>query len=630
MLHINELTHRFGSRVIFNNASVHVPKGHRVGVVGPNGSGKSTLFQLIANELSPDSGDIKLLGKSRLGRVLQEAPASEKSLIETVLEADKELTKLESQAKKTQDPSQIAQIQLRLTDIGAHTAKARAARILAGLGFSEDQQGLSCESFSGGWRMRVAIAATLFSRPDLLLLDEPTNHLDLESSLWLENYLEKFSGTLLIISHDRALLNRSVEHIMLLEQKTLKLFSGSYDRFEKTRALENALQEASNRKKVKERERIQSFVDRFRAKATKARQAQSRLKKLSKMEPVTELSRERENKFSFPLKTTLPSPIINMESIACGYGDTTVLENLELQIGQDDRIALLGANGNGKSTLIKLMAGRINPLSGGMNRSKKLRIGYFSQHQTEELEIHQTAYQILSNKMINDSESRVRALLGSFGFQGSRGDVQVKMLSGGEKARLLFCLLSYDQPHILLLDEPTNHLDIDARQALVKALNDFQGAIVLVSHDIHILDLVVDQLWIVGEKTCKVFDGDLDDYRQIMLGGITKNKKKDFDSQSIKNSKNSKLIKRQQRAAERKHTANLRKSLKDAEVKLELASIKVAELEASLANPEIYQGSTYEMLRLTETLAVAREELSFAEAKWLDVEEKLDLEIKNS
>ncbi|MBJ26832.1 MAG: glycosyl transferase family 1 [Alphaproteobacteria bacterium] len=625
MLHINELTHGFGPRLIFNKVSTYIPKGHKVGVVGSNGTGKSTLFRLISREISPDSGNIKITGKYRLGLVSQEAPSGTKNLIDKVLEADEELVRLEAKALVATNPAEISEIQLRLTDIGAHSAKARAATILAGLGFSDELQKLPCDSFSGGWRMRVAIAATLFSRPDLLLLDEPTNHLDLEACMWLEGYLQKYVGTLLIISHDRALLNNSVENILLLENQNLKLFSGTYDSFEKIRTADNLRLQAKRKKQINERERIQSFVERFRAKATKARQAQSRIKKLSRMEPIEEICSNNEKKFNFTIKDELSSPLVAIESVDCGYNDVPVLRDLNISLDKEDRVALLGANGNGKSTLIKLVAGKIHPLSGAIHKNKKLRIGYFSQHQTEELNLNETAYQILKKHLLDQSELRIRSILGGFGFQGSRSDVCVRHLSGGEKATLLFCLLSQQQPHILLLDEPTNHLDIDARQALVTALNDYKGAIVLVSHDSHILDLVVDRLWLVDGGGCRDFDGDLNDYRKLTTGERTKNR---VSNSKLQNKfRESKVTERRNRAYERKITASLRKDIKDAEIILENANTEVIALEKLLAKPEVYTGPTSDMLQLTEKLAEARKKLADAEVRWLAAEEKLNFDM---
>ena len=624
MLHINDLTYRIGGRTLFDGASAHVPKGHRVGLVGANGAGKTTLFRLVAGELSPDGGGIRIAGRARLGQVAQEAPAGRISLIETVLSADDELVALEAEAETAREPVRIAEVHNRLADIGAHTARARAATILAGLGFDEAAQQRACDEFSGGWRMRVALAGTLFARPDLLLLDEPTNHLDLEASLWLEGYLAGFPGTLLIISHDRHLLNRSVDHILHLEGGRLASYAGGYDRFERTRAESQARNAALREKQLKERAHIQAFVDRFRAKATKARQAQSRLKMLARMEPIADAAEQRTTRFHFPAPGELAPPVLTMEGAAAGYDGKPVLRGLDLRLDQDDRIALLGANGNGKSTLVKLIAGRLAPMAGGVRRSKGLRIGYFAQHQADELNVNETPYQMLARRMEGEREARVRAQLGRFGFEAGRGETQIGSLSGGEKARLLFCLMSTEAPHLLLLDEPTNHLDVDAREALVQALNEYEGAVVLVSHDAHTIELVADRLWLVADGTCQSYDGDMEDYRRLLLSAARAKRNGEQGAAAANGpARVDRRAERRARAAARESTTALRKAVKAAERAMEVASAEVATLEAELAKPEVYDGPTAAMLALTEKLAAARDALATEESRWLAAEEAL-------
>nr|MBC8445054.1 ABC-F family ATP-binding cassette domain-containing protein [Rhodospirillaceae bacterium] len=528
MLHINDLTYRIGGRVLFDQASVALPAGHKAGLVGRNGTGKSTLFKMILGELHPDSGSINIRNRVRIGTVAQEAPGGTTSLVDAVLAADTERAQLLDEAEHASDPGRIADIHTRLADIESHTAPARAAAILSGLGFNEEAQSRPCSDFSGGWRMRVALAAVLFSNPDLLLLDEPTNHLDLEATIWLENYLANWRGTMLVISHDRTLLNASVNEIIHLQATKLIRYAGGYDRFEKTRAERLANEAKMRTKQIAAQQHIQSFVDRFRAQANKAKQAQSRIKMLARMQPIASMMEERTVAFDFPNPDALPPPIISLEDTEVGYVvDKPVLRGLDLRIDMDDRIGLIGANGNGKSTLVKLLSDRLKPMAGKLRKSSKLRIGYFAQHQTEELSVTSTAYQIMASKLATQPESKVRGHLGHFGFGADKADTLVADLSGGEKARLLFAVMSLEKPHVLLLDEPTNHLDVDSRESLVHALNDFEGAVILVSHDPHLIELVCDRLWLVDGGGCKTWDGDLDDYRAKLLDDRRSNSKAD-------------------------------------------------------------------------------------------------------
>ena len=518
MLQINNMTYRIGGRSLYQNTNLSIPNGQKVGLVGRNGTGKTTLFRLILEELTPDEGSININPKYKVGTVEQEAPSGSESLLETVLAADFERSSLLLEAETATNPDRIANIHIRLADIGAETAPARAATILSGLGFSDNMQHRPCSDFSGGWRMRVALAATLFARPDLLLLDEPTNHLDLEAVLWLENFLNRWRGTLIVISHERTLLNKSIEHIIHLENGQLNRYSGGYDSFEKRRREKLTLQSKMAARQAAERRRIQSFVDRFRAKANKARQAQSRVKMLERMEPIASVIEEKTISFEFPQPPLISPPLIALNKASFGYeSDKPILKDINLRIDMDDRIALIGANGNGKSTMMKLLAGRLTPEPGKLVKSKKLQVGYFAQHQSEELNPEESAFDHIRERHLTESPTRLRGHLGRFGFVQERADTKVKNLSGGEKARLLFALLSLKKPHIMLLDEPTNHLDIDSREALVEALNFYEGAVIIVSHDVHLVSLVADSLWLIEDQKCEVFDGDLAEYENRLL-----------------------------------------------------------------------------------------------------------------
>ncbi|MFO0389839.1 MAG: ABC-F family ATP-binding cassette domain-containing protein [Alphaproteobacteria bacterium] len=518
MLFIQDLTYRIAGRVLLDKASLSIPAGHRVGLVGPNGTGKSTLFKLISGELAADSGDITLIKGASMGMVRQDLPDDDTTLIDIVLAADTERADLLAEAETTEDPDRIGYIYTRLEEIGAYDAPSRAATILAGLGFNEHAQNSPISSFSGGWRARVALAAALFREPNLLLLDEPTNHLDFEAMIWLENFLINYKHTLVIISHDRDILNKTVSHIAHLENQKLNLYTGNYDNFERKRAEQMMGQQALHEKQMAQKAHMMKFVDRFRASAAKARQAQSRLKMIEKMDIVDAVMADRVTAFTFPEPDEEKSPMIVLESVDAGY-DTAkpVLKKLNLRIDADDRIALLGANGNGKSTLMKLISGRLPQLSGEIHKSGKLRVGYFAQFQTDELDVLQTPYEIMYREMKGSPEAKIRAALSKFGFDKFKADTKIGDLSGGEKARLLFCLMSHDAPHIMLLDEPTNHLDIDAREALTRALNEYTGAVIIVSHDPHLVECVADRLWIVADGSCKPYDDDLEAYKKLVV-----------------------------------------------------------------------------------------------------------------
>jgi len=620
MLHINDLTYRIGGRVLLEGATAVIPKGHRVGLVGRNGSGKTTLFNLIAGDLAIDSGDIRLRPLARLGRVAQEAPSGQHSLIEEVLAADKERADLLAEAETAQDPHRIAEIHTRLADIDAHSAEARAATILNGLGFDAEAQKRPLNDFSGGWRMRVALAATLFTQPDLLLLDEPTNHLDLEATLWLENYLAAYPGTVLVISHERSLLNRSVNEILHIDQGKLVRYTGGYDRFERTRREKMELQTKLVAKQMEQRRHIQTFIDRFRSKATKARQAQSRLKMLERMEPIATMAEEKTVSFSFPKPSPLSPPLITLDNASVGYEPgKPILSKLNLYVDMEDRIGLLGANGNGKSTLVKLLADKLKIMDGKLRKSSKLKVAYFAQHQTDELILKSTPYAHMEKLMPMAIEAKIRAHLGRFGFPGDKADTKVENLSGGEKARLLFALMSREDPHVMLLDEPTNHLDVDAREALIQALNAYEGAVILVSHDSHLLELTCDRLLLVGDGQCTPFDGDMDDYKRLLL---EKSRMANTSANGEDRAKGGKKKEdRRDRAAQRAQLAPLKKAEQKAEKVMEEWAEKVAALQERLADPKLYDGSADKLTDLQKSLGEAEKKLEAAEEAWMAAHE---------
>ena len=622
MLRLDQITYRIGPRTLFDGASATINPGHRVGFVGRNGTGKTTLLGMVTGETEPDSGSISIPSRWRVGITRQEAPDGPENLIEIVLAADEELVELNREAECATDPHRIAEIHVRLHDKGASRARARAARLLAGLGFDEAAQQRPCHSFSGGWRMRLALAALLFTEPDLLLLDEPTNHLDLEATLWLENYLRHYPGTVLLVSHDRDLLNRVVEEILHLENGKLTLYSGNYDRFERTRRMRLAQNEKLRARQDAQKQRIMKFVERFRYKATKAKQAQSRLKMLERMEPIPEYREQGTVAFTFPApEPALASPLYTTEDVAVGYDGTAVLENLSVRFDGDDRIALIGANGNGKSTLIKLLAGRLQPMAGKVGKSAKLRVGYFAQHQADELDLAATPLIAMTRKRPRDTVTQVRAQLGRFGFGKEKAETKIGDLSGGEKARLLFALMSAEAPHILLLDEPANHLDVDSRQALVQSINAFEGAVVIVSHDPHLIALTADRLWLVAGGTVTPFDGDMDDYRALLANsggngtkaanGVTGNDKKE---------------RRREAAEQRKAVAHLKRQLASAEAEVKKLEAKRDDLTRVVACPALYRdrGDSAKLIVLQKELGQVEKDLSAAEDRWARAQENWD------
>ncbi len=621
MLRIENLTLRIAGRTLIQGASYLLNDGHKAGLVGRNGSGKTTLFRVISGEMAADDGVVEMRRGMRVGRVAQEAPDGPLSLLETVLAADTERAQLLAEADTAHDPNRIAHIHERLIDIDAHSAPSRAAAILAGLGFDDAAQARRCQQFSGGWRMRVALAAALFARPDVLLLDEPSNHLDLEASLWLESYLANWRGTLLIISHERSLLNKVCNEIVHLEQQTLVRYSGDYDTFERIRRERLMLQSKMKERQEAERARIQSFVDRFRAKATKARQAQSRMKMLARMEPIAAVVEDASLSLHLPETEPLPPPVISIDDADVGYETgKPILRKLRARIDMDDRIALIGANGNGKSTLMKLLAGRLEVQSGTVTMARKLRIGYFAQHQAEELVPDQSAFLHMARRLPGKAPSQVRAHLGRFGFAQGKADTVTASLSGGEKARLLFALMTADKPHILLLDEPTNHLDVDAREALVEALNAFAGAVILVSHDSHLIELVCDRLWLVADGVCTPFDGDMDDYRRHLMEQrrSRSNASSNDDDGAVRRGR------RKSRAAARSELAPLRQEARQAEKTVDLLTKRRQDMQTELADPMFYNGPGGRVADLQRELAMLSKELAQAETAWLTAQEAIE------
>ena len=538
MINFKNIYFSIGGVPLFENASGFVPTGHKVGVVGSNGAGKTTLFKLILNEIILDAGVIEVPKNYKIGYVSQEAPSTEVTLLDTVLEADIERSKLLQNAQIEKDPNKIAEIYTRLSDINAYSAEARASSILNGLGFSKEDLIRPCSSFSGGWRMRVALASVLFSNPELLLLDEPTNYLDFEGTVWLENYLQKFKNTALVISHDRNLLNKSVTSILHLSQKKLIFYNGNYDFFDNERRVQLEQKISQKNKQDAQRAHLESFINRFKAKASKAKQAQSRIKILEKMKPIIIEENQKVPTFNFEKNTKFAPPLITIEQASVGYNNIPILKNINLSIDPDDRIALLGVNGEGKSTLSKLIAKKLNSMKGKLNYPKKLKIGYFAQHQLDELRSNETPFEHLYSKLDKEVPSKIRAKLGSVGFTQDTMDIEVKRLSGGQKARLLLLLVVIEKPDLLILDEPTNHLDVESREALIMALNDYTGSLILVSHDAFLVERLVDRLLIIKNGNVSEFLGDINEYKKVVLNNNTiKGKHKEVSSKNIVNNR---------------------------------------------------------------------------------------------
>ena len=615
MLRLENLTYRVGARTLLDGASVTIPQGHKVGLVGRNGTGKSTLLRLIEGRLAPDAGDISVAPRLRIGGVAQEMPDAGGTPLQFVLAADRERATLTREAETTVDPHRLGEIYDRLDAIGAHSAEARAASILAGLGFDEAAQARPLGSYSGGWRMRVALAAVLFAQPDLLLLDEPTNYLDLEGTLWLEGYVAKYPHTVLLISHDRDLLNRAVSSIVHLDNRKLTFWRGGYDQFERQRAEQLEHQEKARAKQDAQRKHMESFVERFRAKASKARQAQSRLKALEKLKPISAVIEDSVRPFSFPEPAkTVASPIITMQAGTVGYQPgKPVLKGLTLRIDEDDRIALLGANGNGKSTFAKLLAGRLSLESGGITIAPGLKVSMFAQHQLDDLRPEESAIEHVRRLMPEAPEARVRARVAQMGLSTEKMATKAKDLSGGEKARLLMGLATFDGPNIFILDEPTNHLDIDSREALMMALNDFPGAVILISHDRHLIEATADRLWLVKDGTVAPYDGDMADYRQLVTGGVAdRRERREAD-------KASKADKRREAAARRAALEPVAKEIKATEGLIERTRKRIDTIEDQLADPALYEREPATATRLAKERSDLSNALSRHEDRWLEL-----------
>ena len=628
MLQLSDITYRIGERLLLNEASAFIPTGHRVALVGRNGTGKTTLLRLIMGEVESEGGKVRVPAKARIAAVAQEAPAGPANLVETVLAAHGELAALTAEAAETTDPTRIAEVHARLAEINAHTAPARAATILAGLGFDEAAQQRPVGEFSGGWRMRVALAATLFIEPEILLLDEPTNHLDLEATIWLESYLAAYPHTMLLVSHDRDLLNRVPNQILHLDAGKLTMYAGNYDRFENTRRERRRFAAKELAKQIDQRRHMQAFVDRFRYKASKARQAQSRLKALERLPSLEPIVEDSPVLLDFPPPEALPPPLITLDHVAVGYDGQPVLRHLDQRIDMDDRIALLGANGNGKSTLAKLLAGRLAPLSGKLQASTKLRVGYFAQHQADELDLARTPFDHMAKLMANAPVAKIRGQLGRFGFGEHHANTKVADLSGGEKARLLLAIICHAAPHMLILDEPTNHLDIDTREALVQALAVYPGAVILISHDPHLISLIADRLWLVGDGTCTPYDGDLDDYRLLQRQEANRRAGKGQTAKVPKET-GERLSKRQRRQAAanaRFDGDTLRREARRAEAELAKLTAAKTKIETALAHPGTYDGPAEKLNELNRLLARVTRQITAAETKWLDAQEKLETE----
>jgi ATP-binding cassette subfamily F protein 3 len=618
MLSLNAITVRLGGRTILDGAAASLPPRSRVGLVGRNGAGKSTLVRVVAGLLAPDEGAAEMPRGARIGYIAQDAPAGQATPFETVLAADVERATLLAEEASCDDLHHIGEIHERLNAIDAYAAPSRAARILVGLGFDQDAQHRPLDSFSGGWRMRVALAALLFSAPDLLLLDEPSNHLDLEAVLWLEDFLKSYRATILVVSHERDFLNNVVDHILHLDRGKLTLYPGGYDAFERQRAERQAQLASAREKQMAEREKLKDYIARNSARASTAKQAQSRAKALARMQPIAELLDDPSLSFGFPNPQPLRPPLVTLDMASVGYGETPVLSRLNLRLDPDDRIALLGRNGNGKTTLARLLAAQLTPMQGEVVRSQKLRIGYFTQYQVEELEGHDTPLQHMGRSMKGATPSAVRAQLGRFGFSGDKALTEVRRLSGGERARLALALITRDAPHLLILDEPTNHLDVDAREALVQALNGYSGAVIVVSHDRHMLELIADRLVLVDGGTARDFDGSIEDYTAFVLakdpatpGAAPKANRKD---------------ERRAAAAAREKGQQLRSRAKAAESEVARLTALRSAIDQAMFDPA---GATQGLAGLTMTELMKRRaqterELEAAEARWLEASEALE------
>ena len=617
MINFKDISFSIGGVSLFENSSAFVPTGHKVGIVGRNGTGKTTLFKLILKELVLDSGIIEVPKNFKIGSVAQEAPSSEETLLETVLSADIERTELLKDSETETDPNKIASIHVRLADIDAYSAEARASTILSGLGFAQENQNKPCSSFSGGWRMRVALASVLFSNPDLLLLDEPTNYLDFEGTVWLENFLQKFKNTVLVISHDRNLLNKSVNGILHLSARKLQFYTGNYDAFDDERRNQLAQKLTLKNKQDAQRAHIESFVNRFKAKASKAKQAQSRIKILEKMKPIVIEEDQKIPNFKFLDVVKFSPPLVTLDKVSVGYNNLPVLKNINLQINPDDRIGLLGVNGEGKSTFSKLIAKKISTMEGVFNIPKKLKIGYFAQHQLDELRPDETPFQHLTLKLNKEIPSRIRAILGSAGFSYETMDLEVKRLSGGQKARLLILLVIMEKPDLLILDEPTNHLDIESREALIMAINEYSGSLILVSHDAFLVERLVDRLLVVKNGNISEFTGDIHEYRKLILSGKT--------VKVTDKTKNKKIV----NSNFQEPVSNLKKILLSIEKKIIIYEKEKQLLEKEMLDSEFYDKSNNRRIQeVNVSLKNINSKILEEEKNWEGIFEKIEMSNK--
>ena len=620
MLHINDLTYRIEGRPLFDEATAMIANGWKVGFVGRNGAGKSTLIRMIRGDAQPDGGETSVQKGKRIGGVEQEAPASADSLLDFVLSRDEERAALLALAESETDPVRIAEIHTRLADIDAHSAEARAAALLTGLGFDHKEHVRACADFSGGWRMRVALAGVLFAAPDLLLLDEPTNYLDIEGAIWLETYLRRYPYTALIVSHDRDFLNRAVTHILSLENLKLSVHPGDYDTFERRRAEARAQAISFRERQDAKRRHMQAFIERFRAKASKAKQAQSRIKALERMQDVAAPVEGEAVAFDFKNPKQMAPPIVRMVDARLGYGEKTVLNKINLRIDNDDRIVILGPNGEGKSTLVKAISGRLAPLTGAVYKHKKLGIAYFSQHQVDELDLAGTPYSHVRMLIPEATEAQVRSATATLGFGAAKADTKVGKLSGGEKARLLLGLITFHGPHLIILDEPTNHLDIEARQALSQALNQFTGAVILITHDAHLAAAVADRLWLVKDGNVTPFDGDLDDYRTLILEAARTAPKVDAAARAA----DPRAANRQASAARREGIAPLKKKADAIETKLAELNALLERLDAALADPTLYERDVKRATKLQKERSALVAAIGETEENWLKAMERYE------
>ena len=619
MLNLNGITVRLGGRTILDRATAALPPYSRIGLIGRNGAGKSTLMKVMIGSLEADDGSLDMPKGTRIGYIAQEAPAGDSTPFDTVLAADTERAALMAESEQEGlDPDRMAEVHERLIAIDAYTAPARASRILVGLGFDEDMQGRPLDSFSGGWKMRVALASLLFSQPDLLLLDEPSNHLDLEATLWLENFLKGYPAMMVVISHERDLLNNVVDHILHLDNGQVTLYSGGYDSFERQRAERAAQLAAAKASQDAQRAKLQDYVARNSARASTAKQAQSRAKALARMQPIAAMAEDPTLSFDFPSPDELKPPLVTLDLASVGYTEgNPILQRLNLRIDPDDRIALLGRNGNGKTTLARLLAAQLTPMDGQMSSSGKMRVGYFTQYQVEELDGDDTPLEHMTQQMKGASPGAVRAQLGRFGFSGAKATTKVGKLSGGERARLALALITRDAPHMLILDEPTNHLDVDAREALVQALNEYEGTVVLVSHDRHMLELTADRLVLVDGGTATEFSGTIEDYTDFILGkGPAKEKMSKADRKEDKKAA----------AASREAQAKLKRDVSDAEADLAKLEVVLRAIDRAMFDPvsasNEYKNLTMGELSQRRGKIVAAQEA--AEARWVAASEALE------